>query len=201
MNLTRARRVSSLDCLIRLASPCLVTWLVARGPETSHKKLTGIDHINHSSSSASSSGSCSSSTTPSRSKLPIARSESKTSSCTFNSPVTSLRTLSRCSKLEFGAHWVRFSFAALSRTARLLRLVTRKVRLLTLAQRTGFWWSVNVLIYTLLGIAFGYRIADLATHNDERALQFRILSFRALLSALNLRTRRFLESPFFLREL
>jgi len=40
-----------------------------------------------------------------------------------------------------------------------------------------FWTVVNFCIYTLLFIAFGYRIADIRISDDETALHYRRLSF------------------------
>ncbi|KAM0755923.1 calcium activated cation channel [Meredithblackwellia eburnea MCA 4105] len=47
----------------------------------------------------------------------------------------------------------------------------------------GFWTSVNFIIYTLLTIAFVYRIMDITTHDVERSNQYRMLCFQFLSSA------------------
>ncbi|KAL8279633.1 hypothetical protein RQP46_007946 [Phenoliferia psychrophenolica] len=48
---------------------------------------------------------------------------------------------------------------------------------------TSFWTVVNGMIYSLLGVAFVYRILDLHSHDVERSAGYRILSFQFLSSA------------------
>lgn len=50
-------------------------------------------------------------------------------------------------------------------------------------QALGFWNIVNYILFTLLGIAFAYRIADVTTSSDELSAQYRLLSFQFMSSA------------------
>lgn len=47
----------------------------------------------------------------------------------------------------------------------------------------GFWQIVNYGIYTLLAIAFCYRVADTMTHDAHKSEVYRLLSFQFLSSA------------------
>lgn len=49
----------------------------------------------------------------------------------------------------------------------------------------GFWPTINIIIYTLLSIAFGYRVAAVTCTNEHRAEAFRLLSFREFYDSLS----------------
>lgn len=61
----------------------------------------------------------------------------------------------------------------------MLEEVVRIIKIKSIAAIT-FWTSVSLIIYTIILVALGYRVADIISHSEKKSLHYRLRSFQIL---------------------